>query len=220
MTQQQGTDDTSQQPVKNPPPYHAHASRYNILMRQSKELGHTAVNTLVSVKNFLQKEINLPSAERIRNNFPRISKNGQLEHRLDIDDLKKIVKQSHEVLAEVQTAFPITLFPDKVCLDRSVITITKRSFFWSSSVISIRIEDVLNVSTNVGPLFGSLTIASRVMSSVDHYEIDYFWRNDVIELKNVIQGYLIAKHSNIDTENLSAKELVGTLRELGTNSGS
>ena len=133
-------------------------------------------------------------------------------------ELKKIVSQSHEVLMAANTVFPITLFPDSVTVDRTKVTITKRDFFWSSDVMSIRIEDVLNVSASVGPLFGSLTVASRVMSTIDHFKINHFWRNDAIRLKHIIQGYVIAQHNNIDTAHLNKKELTETLIELGHDS--
>lgn len=136
-----------------------------------------------------------------------------------VANLKKVVAQAHEVLASANTVFPLTLFPDTVFVDRTKITIIRRNFFWSSDVMSIRIEDVLNVSASVGPLFGSLTIASRVMSTTDHFQIDHFWRNDAAHLKHIIQGYVIAQHNNIDTAHLTKDELVETLRELGHDSG-
>jgi len=134
------------------------------------------------------------------------------------EKLKNIVSKSHEILMSANTVFPITLFPDSVTVDRTKVTITKRDFFWTSDVMSIRIEDVLNVSASVGPIFGSLTIASRVMSTIDHFKINHFWRNDAIRLKHIIQGYVIAQHNNIDTAHLTRAELVETLRELGHDS--
>lgn len=132
--------------------------------------------------------------------------------------LKKTVYRSHEVLMTANTVFPITLFPDSVTVDRTKVTITRRDFFWSSNVLSIRIEDVLNVQVSVGPFFGSLTIASRVMSTVDHFQMNHLWRNDAIRLKHIIQGYVIAQHNNIDTSHLNRKDLVDTLIELGHDS--
>lgn len=134
------------------------------------------------------------------------------------DKLKLIVKQSKEILASANTVFSITIFPDTVLIDRTKVTIIKRNFFWSEEIISIRIQDVLNVSSFVGPIFGSLTIASRVMSTVDHFQINYFWRNDALHLKHIIQGYVIAQHSKIDTTHLGVDELVGVLNELGRDS--
>jgi hypothetical protein len=217
MAQQQGID-ASQPTGDDQSPERAHTVAYNLLMRQSRKLGQTATRTIVSAKSFLQKEVTMPGAEKLFQGFSRTEKKEEVKK--GVDELKKIVQQSHEVLAEVQTVFPITLFPDKLCLDRSVITITKRNFFWSSNTISVRVEDVLNVSTTIGPIFGSLTVAIRVMNSVDHYEINFLWRQDAIELKHMIQGYMIAKHSGLDIDHLSAEELVDTLHDLGKDNGS
>ena len=135
------------------------------------------------------------------------------------EGLRKIVRKSHQLLASAQTVIlPMNLFPDSVTIDRTKVTVTKRSFFWTSSVISIRIEDVLNVGCSTGPIFGSLIISSRVMNSTDHYEIDYFWRKDAIYLKQLIQGYVIAQHNQIETSHLNRRDLVKTLVELGNDS--
>lgn len=135
------------------------------------------------------------------------------------EGLRKIVRKSHQLLASAQTVIlPVNLFPDSVTVDRTKVTITKRTFFWSSSVISIRIEDVLNIACSTGPIFGSLTISSRVMNSTDHYEIDYFWRKDALYLKQLIQGYVIAQHNQIETSHLNRQELIHTLLDLGNDS--
>jgi hypothetical protein len=133
-----------------------------------------------------------------------------------INNLKKVVKQSREVLCQANTVIlPMNLFPDTVTVDRTRITIVKRTFFWSSNVISISIDDVLNVSTSVGPFFGSLTVSSRVMNSTDHFQIDYFWRKDALYLKHIIQGYVIDQQNNITTDQLTRDQLIETLLELG-----
>lgn len=141
-------------------------------------------------------------------------------HTLDPrEGLRKIVRKSHQLLASAQTVIlPVNLFPDSVTVDRTKVTITKRTFFWSASVISIRIEDVLNIACSTGPIFGSLTISSRVMNSTDHYEIDYFWRKDALYLKQLIQGYVIAQHNQIETSHLNRRELIQTLLDLGSDS--
>lgn len=130
-------------------------------------------------------------------------------------EIDHVVEQSNEVLASASTFFPVTLFPDSIILDRTKLTVTRRTFFYSSDVMSIRIEDILNVSATVGPLFGSLTIATRVLSSDDHFTIRHFTREDVIHMKHMIQGYVIARHNNIACDHLSRDELVDLLRDLG-----
>ncbi len=220
-------NDTPQSGVNSP------SKSYSFLLRLSKKLGTVATKSFVEVRDFLNQDIPMPTqAERFvsgmvnmkrRVEETEIARRKALQKRnAELDsaaNLKKIVKQSHEVLASANTVFPITLFPDTVYLDRTKVTIIRRNFFWSSDVMSIRIEDILNVSASVGPLFGSLTVASRVMSTVDHFRIDYFWRNEAIHLKHIIQGYVIAQHNNLDTAHLRKDELVKTLEELGNDSG-
>jgi len=217
------------QEIKASPSENVHKSpkkSYNFLLRLSGKLGTIATRSFVEVRHFLNTEISMPQTDRFLNNVPYLkrridvapdeqSSNRAASERVQGRDLKKIVRQSHEVLASANTVFPISLFPDTVVVDRTKVTITRRNFFWSSDVMSIRIEDVLNVSASVGPLFGSLTVASRVMSTIDHFQISFFWRNDAIHLKHIIQGYVIAQHNNLDTAHLKRGELVRTLEELG-----
>jgi len=203
---------------------------YNFLLRMSRRLGNVATQSsfIHDVRSFMNQEITYSSPSRwldsgiamLRGNraeqATEASKAEQAETKKE-KDLKKIVTQSHEILMSANTVFPITLFPDTVTVDRTKVTITKRDFFWSADVMSIRIEDVLNVSASVGPLFGSLTVASRVMSTIDHFQINHFWRSDAIRLKHIIQGYVIAQHNNIDTAHLKKEELIETLLELGVD---
>jgi len=214
---------------------------YNFLLRVSRRLGGVATQSsfIHDVKHFMSQPITYDSPAKWWDtgvsmlkgsetpqqaaSLQQGKRTGQQSQQKTSDaqrhkDLRKIVSQSHEVLVSANTVFPISLFPDTVTVDRTKVTITKRDFFWSSDVMSIRIEDVLNVSASVGPLFGSLTVASRVMSTIDHFQINHFWRNDAIRLKHIIQGYVIAQHNNIDTAHLSKKDLIDTLLELGLDS--
>jgi hypothetical protein len=194
---------------------------YNFLLKLSRRLGTVATKSsfIHDVKSFLNQEITIVPPERLLSTrLQRIIGNRSTNPKIPDakeKDLKMLVERSHEVLMSANTVFPISLFPDTVTVDRTKVTITRRDFFWSSDVLSIRIEDVLNVSASVGPLFGSLTLASRVMSTIDHFRISHLWRNDAIRLKHMIQGYVIAQHNKIDTAHLSKKELIDTLVELG-----
>lgn len=190
---------------------------YELLVRQSRKMGGVAMKAVVGIRHFLHQDIPVPSAETFMQSLSFMRhENAKREKTLrQTDHLRKVVKESSEVLGSARTVFPLTLFPDSVIVDRSKITIIKRDFFWTSRVISIQIEDILNIEAGVGPFFGSLNIASRVMSSVDHFRIDYFWRDDAIFLKHLIQGYVIAKHNKLDISQLTKKELIETLTGLG-----
>lgn len=208
---------------------------YNLLIQLSRRMGTVATKSSIvsDVRSFMNQEISISPSEKVfGNTIPRVTIShpegnegrpavhetllAEIEQKAK--DLQKVVSQSHEVLMSANTAFPITLFPDTVTIDRTKVTITRRDFFWSSDVMSIRIEDVLNVQVSVGPLFGSLTIASRVMSTIDHFKVAHLWRNDAIRLKHMIQGYVIAQHNKIDTSHLMKKDLIDTVIELGQDS--
>lgn len=153
----------------------------------------------------------LPSTHpKVAKNKKQKAKKGQLS--------KQYIEDSKKVLITANTVFPFTPFPDTVIVDRTKVTIVQRTFFMTAKTISLRIEDILNVSTSVGPVFGSIRIATRVMSTVDHFEINYFWRRDAIQLKHVIQGYIIALHGERDIEHLSNEELIPMLSDLGHDS--
>lgn len=188
---------------------------YQLLIRQSRKMGQVASKSYDVTKEFLKKDVSTLYPQQALNT-QRLTNSARSTKKLN-----KIVAQSKEILAGAQTVIlPSNLFPDSVVLDRTKVTITRKTFFWSASVISIRVEDILNVSTSVGPLFGSITISSRVMNSTDHYEINYFWRHDAIRLKEVIQGYMIAIHNDVDTSHLPREKLVEKLTELGNDSSS
>lgn len=204
---------------------------YNFLIHLSRRMGMVATKSsfVHDVRSFMNQEIGISPSERLLGAIPKltVSKPDDGERPMATaaanqpqqgKDLKELASRSHEVLLTANTVFPMTLFPDTVTVDRTKITITRRDFFWSSDVLSIRIEDVLNVEASVGPLFGSLTVASRVMSTTDHFQIKHLWRHDARQLKRIIQGYVIAQHNNIETSHLSKDELFETLMELGHDS--
>lgn len=197
------------------PPNATATNPYRLLVQQTRKIGRAATGAFHDLKQFLHTEIPLPSKDHLLGGFSISKKEKTLKRAADIKRLQKLVRHSHEELARAWTVFPLTLFPHSIVVDRTKITITKRSFFWSSSVVSIRVDDILNVSCDVGPLFGAVTIASRVMNSVDHFEISFLWRSDAIHLKHIIQGYVFARQNDIDLSRFSRGQLLEMLEELG-----
>lgn len=129
------------------------------------------------------------------------------------EQITQAIEGSNEVLAAATTAFQI--FSDTLTIDRAKLTVTKRAFWKTAEVMSIRIEDVLNVTATVGPIFGSVKITSRVFNTDKPYVIDRFWRDDALRLKRITQGYVIALQRGIDCSSLPASELAHMLDSLG-----
>lgn len=132
-----------------------------------------------------------------------------------VHELKKAVGNAHDVLLSATTVFPFTLFPDTLTLDREKLTISHRLFFRVAEVISIRIEDILNVTADVGPFFGSVKVSTRFFDARKPYEVNYLWRQDALRIKRVTQGYIIAMQKGIDCSPLKSKELADMLDKLG-----
>jgi hypothetical protein len=129
--------------------------------------------------------------------------------------LSKAIGAAHEVLCTATTVFPFTLFPDTITIDRSKLTVTRRQFFRIADMVTLRIEDVLNVVAHVGPLFGSVEIATRFFSEKKPYRVNWLTRQDALRLKRIMQGYIIAMQKKIDCSALSTHELATMLDELG-----
>lgn len=185
---------------------------YHSLLRLSQSLGHAATRALSNARGLVKTDRSFPSVSELFGINARDEKADTKK-----EDLSQMVTRSHEILASARTVFPLTIFPDDVVLDRSKVTIIMRKFFWVENVVSIRIEDILNVSAGVGPFFGSLNISSRVMNSIDHFPVNFLWRSDARRLKCLIQGYVISRHDKIDLSHLSKDELCATLMELGAD---
>lgn len=173
-----------------------------------------------SFANLISKPLNWPSVEKLRRSERIRGKSKKSKKKTKEEEFHKAAEQSNEVIAEATTVFPFTLFPDTLTVDRTKLTITQRTFFRSSKVITIHIEDVLNLSVQVGPLFGSLTIALKGLTSEDHISMNYFWRKDAIHLKHVIQGHTIARRDDLDYKSIEKERLIRTLVELGKDSNS
>lgn len=129
--------------------------------------------------------------------------------------LSQAVNATQETLLEATTVFPFTLFPDTVIVDREKLTVTHRIFFQVAEVMSIRIDDVLNVTADVGPFFGSLKISTRFFDRRKPYKVNYLWREDALRIKRVMQGCIIARQKDIDCTAFGAKELADMLDQLG-----
>ena len=130
-------------------------------------------------------------------------------------ELTRAIAGSTAVLVQASTVPLLTLFPDTFSLDRAKVTITNRWFFRMAGVTSLRIEDVLSVTSTVGPFFGSVKLVGRVMNAEQAHEVGPFWRGDAEKIKRITHGYIIALQRKIDVSSLETEELSRLLDELG-----
>lgn len=129
--------------------------------------------------------------------------------------VQETIGASRDIITSAKTAFPFMLFPDTVTIDRDKLTITHRVFFRVAEVVSIRLNDLLNVIANVGPVVGSLSIHTRFSGAGQPHAINYLWRADAVRLKRILQGHIIAVQKGVDLSAFNTEQLKKLLNELG-----
>lgn len=133
-------------------------------------------------------------------------------------ELENTIRDAHAILATASTVFPLTLFPNTITIDRAKITVTRRTFFQTAVVQTIRIEDVLSIDANVGPILGSVKIMSQWWNEeLPQLSVDKLWREDAERIKRIGQGYVIALKKDIDCASLSTEELAHMLDKIGVD---
>lgn len=130
------------------------------------------------------------------------------------EKLMDVTVGAHDILFTASTVFPFVLFTDSISMDRQQLTIVHRAFFRTANSISVRIEDVLNIESNVGPFFGSIHIFSKFFSN-DIKSIGFLSRSNTLKIQRLIQGYMIAHHRKIDCSTIEKGQLIILLNDLG-----
>jgi hypothetical protein len=159
--------------------------------------------------------MNYPRNQVVHHMIEGMTAQQELEKQKTAEELADAIGSSRDVLIRAKTVFPFKIFPTIVAVDRTKITITEREAFKSGEVLSMRFEDVLNITVHVNPILGSIKISSRFFNPEKPYVVDCLRRADALKIKRIVQGYLIARHQDIDTSNLPTKELAAMLDKLG-----
>ncbi len=132
-------------------------------------------------------------------------------------DLEKAVDNAHDILIRAESVFPFALFPDTITVSRMKVTITRRAFFNTSDVVSLQIEDILNVEVDTGPFFGSLNVFTRIYGT-DPLRISFLSRKNAKDIQQILEGYIIAGKQGINTADIGKEELIILLMRLGSES--
>jgi len=150
---------------------------------------------------------------RLRTRRPAIAEQEEPKQTNE-EKLVDVTVGAHDILFSAKTVFPFTLFPDNISMDRQQLTIVHRDFFRVANTISVRIEDVLNVESHVGPFFGSIHIFSKFFTN-DIKSVSYLTRDSALRIQRLIQGYMIARHRKIDCSTIEKRQLIILLNDLG-----
>lgn len=119
-----------------------------------------------------------------------------------------------ELLADVQSAFPFTLFPDNINIDRRKITVIHRAFLGKTIVVSVPLADIHRVELSTGPVLGSLKIMAKFFDDKP-VTVNFLKKSDAFLVKRLLDGFIIAIERNIDCSSMPKGELIAMLKGLG-----
>lgn len=129
----------------------------------------------------------------------------------DLSDLKK---SSQEVLFSCKTVFPFTLFPTRVEVTPTKVSIEYRPTPFYSRFFSVLIKDLVNVNATTNLFFG--TVYFDILSFENNQErVRFLWRDDALKLKDTVMGLLTVESSK-DTkpDEISSKD-TKTIQQMG-----
>lgn len=131
-------------------------------------------------------------------------------------ELKRAIQGTENVLVQAHSAL---IIPSVILtLDRGKISAAKHYFpIGSTGDMSLPMADVLNVTAEVGIIFGRVKIDKRVLSKEEAFSYGPFWRKDALRFATICQGYIMALQRNIDLNALGNEELREHLFKLGTD---
>jgi len=135
-----------------------------------------------------------------------------------IKALRRAIWDSNEILVTASTISPLR--KNTLTLNRTKLFAEEKSGLSNVAVMSVRVEDVLNVNGAVGPVFGFVKIHTKFTAPDKPYSVGPFRRKDVLNLKRIIQGYIIALEKKIDLNPIPTSELIAMLYALGEDDSS
>jgi hypothetical protein len=131
------------------------------------------------------------------------------------DQLGHIAHEAQDILYEAVTVFPFRLNTDTITIDREKVTVASRPFFGAVQVVSMQIKDLVSVIASTAPLFGTVTLAARIPIQDCPMEIHYLRREDTLNIKALLQGYIIAMEKGVDCDAMPLPQLKEYLYKIG-----
>lgn len=132
--------------------------------------------------------------------------------------LDELIRASSRVLFQTTSRFPFDLFPDEIIIYPKKITIIIREFFGSEQIYDIPIKEVSDVTADVTPFSGTLTITDNRYKDTP-IVIKNLKKEAATRGRKIIQGLITATTEGIDLSKFETEELLEKIEELGKING-
>lgn len=136
------------------------------------------------------------------------------------DKLSDLLKRSQNILLRISSVFPFDLFPDKLIIDETKVSIIHWDFIGTEHIHSIFIEDITDVTLDTTLFFATLRITeSNNPRFPRKFAIKYLKKSEALCARRIIQGMLSAERKGIDihTDNGKTSTSIQELGEEQTN---
>jgi hypothetical protein len=137
----------------------------------------------------------------------------------DIQKMSYLGNGKDQVICEVKTVFPITLFPTTLTIEKTKVNIIETLFFSSTQVQSILIEEIATVERSTSLFLGSITIHNKVPNR-EPYVVKNLSKEDATRAQRVIQGLMVSLTQKINIATIPTHELLPQLEKIGMSHAS
>lgn len=134
----------------------------------------------------------------------------------ETEKLDELVKESSEILYEVSAVFPFQLFPDKVIINTTKVTVVHKGLFFKH-IFPILIRDLNTVKVSRGILFASLSF--EIKSFEENPEpVSFLWPDQAGKAESIILGLLSAvRAEGVDVSKVPLKKVKKSAEKIGAS---
>lgn len=147
---------------------------------------------------------------------PVYSTESDSSHTSKVSDEKKLndlVEIDSKPILVVYSVFPFDLFPTKIILDRSKLTIIYNNFL-TRYLQTILIPNVLNIVIEEAVILSNLLITDRLIPQ-ETISVPNLSKRNAQRIRRLVQGLLIAQQKNVDVAKIDTNELLEKLEIIG-----
>lgn len=130
--------------------------------------------------------------------------------------LKEFSEVSTRELMSFSSMFPFDLFPTRVVISPTMVTLLYGLFLVTTRVITIQIKDIKAVEVVCGPIWATLKIDLAVPYE-ELRPIRYLKCHEATRARHIITGLIACNNENVKINNNDLKECIRRLEDIGAS---
>lgn len=120
-------------------------------------------------------------------------------------------------LMSFSSMFPFELFPTRVIINPTMVTLLYGLFLVTTRVITIQVKDIKAVQVTCGPIWATLQIDLAVPYE-ELKPIRYLKCSDAIKARRIITGLIACNNENVKINKSDLSDCVRRLEDIGASS--